>query len=492
MKDRIAKSFFWIVWSEATVRVISSLSTLIVMRFLTPKEYGLMALAGVSTHVVTMVSSAGLGSAVVRFRDLGQRELNSCFWLNVGLATLGYGALCAAAPFIAAWFKTPGLTDLLRIVGFSLPLIAMRVVPAGLLTKKLQYDKICKAEILSLAVSSPAVLALAWSGAGVWSLAIGVVVANLVEGLLIFWFVSWRPGFQVGGQKFREVLKFSWATLGGRVFWALYHQSDRVILGKISGEISVGLYAVARQLASLPVSKIHVVINKLAVPVMAELQDDLDALRKALLRSIRLVTWVVAPICIGLILAMADFVSIALPDKWSGLAPIVQLLCLRSLMSSVTELLPPVLLARNRADFMFWYNLTLLAVMPGLFWLGASWSGALGLALVWAVIFPIFQMYMAYEVFKEVKLTSRVLCAQLWRPLVAVIVMIGAVLVVRVIVTEWSYAALPRLILTVLTGAAAYGAAFLWIGGRVRDEIWEAASWIIFRDTRIARAANRG
>jgi O-antigen/teichoic acid export membrane protein len=485
MKERIAKSFFWIVWSEATVRLISFLSALIIMRFLTPKEYGLMALAAVWTNVITLVSDAGLGSAVVRFRGLGSRELNSCFWLNLAIAGLGYGALYATAPFIAGWFRSPPLTDLLRIIGLCLPLIAVRIVPAGLLRKRLQFNKICKAEIISLLVSTPLVIAMAWGGAGVWSLAIGLLVATLVETSMNFWFVPWRPGLQFGGEKLGQILHFSWATLGSRVFWSLYHQSDRVILGKIAGEASLGSYAVARQLASLPVGKVRGVVTRLAVPVMAELQDDLAALRNSLLRSVRLVTWVVAPVCVGMMLTVEDFVRVALPAQWSGIVPIVQLLCIHSLMQSITGLFPPVLTARYRADFMFFFNLTLLAVMPPIFWAAATWSGAVGVAAVWAFIYPLFHLYMALEAFKEVELSRKAIWKQIRPPLIAVAIMVLAVLGIRSLLPS-SYPPILGLATSVLTGAGAYAAAFLWIGGRSRGEIWEAAGWLLYRGSKLA------
>jgi O-antigen/teichoic acid export membrane protein len=232
------------------------------------------------------------------------------------------------------------------------------------------------------------------------------------------------------------------------------------------------------------------VVNELAIPVMAELQDNLAGLRHSVLRSIRMMTWIIAPVCIGVILAVEDFVRVALTEKWFSIVPIVQLLCIHSLMHAITGLFPPVLMARNRASFLFGYNLVLLGLMPPLFFLGASWAGAVGVAAAWALIYPFLHLYMASVAFREIQLSWKAIGAQIWRPLLSVAAMVLAVLLVRLMISNWNFSALIRLILVVLTGASVYGTAFLIIGGRSRNEIFEAASWMFFRDTKIARAAN--
>ena len=70
MRNRIARATFWVVWSRGVVQGISLVSTLIVARLLTPDDYGLMALAVVSTGALGLVAEFGLGGALVQFRDL--------------------------------------------------------------------------------------------------------------------------------------------------------------------------------------------------------------------------------------------------------------------------------------------------------------------------------------------------------------------------------------------------------------------------------------
>ncbi len=121
MKDRIAKSVFWIVWSRGGIQVLSFLSTLIVARLLNPEDYGIVAMAGVFTVTISMITEMGLEGTIVQFRDLDERELNTCFWLSMGVAAVGYLGLYSAAPAIAAWFATPMVSDVIRVGGWPCP-----------------------------------------------------------------------------------------------------------------------------------------------------------------------------------------------------------------------------------------------------------------------------------------------------------------------------------------------------------------------------------
>src|SRR5213593_2952179 len=107
MRDRIAKAVCWLVWSKGAIQTLTFLTTLAVARLLDPSDYGLLALAGIWTGIIAMLSELGLGSAIIQFRDLEERELNSSFWLCMGVAVLGYLGLCAASPHIASWFGSP-------------------------------------------------------------------------------------------------------------------------------------------------------------------------------------------------------------------------------------------------------------------------------------------------------------------------------------------------------------------------------------------------
>ena len=482
MKERIAESFFWLVLPRGGVQLLSFFSTLLVARLLTPADYGVMALANVWTSSFALISEMGLGAAIIQFRDLEERELNTCFWLMISMACVGYGLLFMAAPAIANWFASPALENVLRVVGVALPLIAVRVVPDSLLRKGVRLDKVSQAEIIASLIVIPVTLILAWQGAGVWSLVVAAVLMPLIHSLCVFWFVQWWPGWAIGGTRFKALIDFSLSTVGSRLCWAFYEQADTVVLGKFVGQSSLGAYAMAKELALLPVNKVATVVNHLATPIMAELQADRQALAASILRSVRLVSWVTFPLCMGLCLVAEDLVRVVLTEKWIAAVPLIQVLSGYAMFRSIAVLWPPVLLARYRARFLFYYNLALLGTMPIAFWIAATGFGTIGVATMWVVIYPFFFVRLVSESLHEVSVSWQQLWSQLRSPLEATLAMVLGVECVRLGAASWGpELALNRLLVLSFSGAIVYAAIFLIRGGKTRQEVQEVAGWVFRR-----------
>ena len=186
MKEKIAKFSFLDGLVPGRRQIISFMVTLFVTRLLAPEDYGLIALASIWTFTVSMLAEMGLGAAIIQFRDLDERELNTCFWLMVSVAILGYILLFLSSPNIAEWFNSPKLASVLRVMGLTLPIIAIRVVPDSILRKRLLLDKISQAEIASVLITMPLVFVLALAGVGVWALVAGAIAMPLVQTVMTF------------------------------------------------------------------------------------------------------------------------------------------------------------------------------------------------------------------------------------------------------------------------------------------------------------------
>src|SRR6185437_8312526 len=132
------------------------------------------------------------------------------------------------------------------------------------------------------------VFTLAWHGAGVWALVAGSLARTIVWTSVLHYFSPWSPGLKAGSARTRRILAFSFGTFGSRAVWSVYDQSDNFVLGKVAGAFSLGFYTMARDLASIPVTRISTVVNQLSVPLMANLQDAPIAMRTMLMRGLRL------------------------------------------------------------------------------------------------------------------------------------------------------------------------------------------------------------
>ena len=177
-----------------------------------------------------------------------------------------------------------------------------------------------------------------------------------------------------------------------------------------------------------------------------------------------------------------DLVAIALGAKWQPIVPIFRVLALFGLIRSLDALFPPILFARYRPAFLFWWTGALILVMPLVFWAGAVSIGALGVAIAWIVVYPVMAAWMAREALREIETDWRALWAELRPAITSSVLMAASVLAVRLAVDGVEPSdVLVRAGLSVSTGAVVYGTALRWREPRLMGELIEVARWLVPR-----------
>jgi len=485
LRTRIARSIFWLAWSRGVLQVCSFATTLLIAHYLMPADYGVMALASFWTGSVGMLAEMGLGAAIIQFRDLDKREINACFWMTMILAILAFAALAVGAPMIARWFAEPRLADVLPVLALVLPVISCRVVSDSLLRKRLALDRVSQAEVIGVVVTLPVMLVCAFKGLGIWTLVVGGLLAPAAQSAATIFFAPWCPGIRVGGVRVKEVVQFSLAAVGVRLLWVLRESSNTLVIGKVAGSGTLGLYSMASDLALLPGSKISAVVNMLSSPMMAALQTDIDAMRAAFYRAVRLTAAIAVPTSAGMALVANEGVAVLLGPNWSPLVPLLQLLCIYAAVRAVDVLLPPVLFARRRQNFLFWYCLVLLIVVPAAAVLGGWWDEAdraAGVIIFSTPVYCAVMAIMAKEALTEIKGSFYQLWREIWPILTATAAMAAAVMLMRAFsIPAQTEAPLVGLIVLSASGAATYFIVLWAIGSPVIGEGIEVIGWILRR-----------
>ena len=93
---------------------------LIMARLLSPSDYGTVAMLGVFMAVSITFVDSGFSNALTRKLDRTEVDYSTIFYFNVIVALLFYIILFFIAPWVAAFFNSPILCDILRIQAISL------------------------------------------------------------------------------------------------------------------------------------------------------------------------------------------------------------------------------------------------------------------------------------------------------------------------------------------------------------------------------------
>jgi len=379
-------------WS-AGLRLLGQLFTwsvtLIVIRLLTPADYGLMELAGVFIGFLSLINEMGLGSSVVQRQDLDQEDLRAIFGYILIVSLLFCSFLSGAAPLIADFYNEPKLISILWALSLIFLFSGLTVLPQSMLYKNLQFKKIATIEFTSAIAGSICTLLLALNGLGVWSLVGGFLTIRLVK-MLGFHVVQpflFLPKLKL--KNMGSILAFSGQVTLSRILWYLYASAAAtLIVGKVLGKEALGFYTIGLYLACLPMEKVGGILYGVAFPAFSSIQDRPDLAGEHFLKATRVLCFITIPIFWGMSSIAPEIVDVFLGNKWLEAIVPLQIIAFVVPLRMVRNLMPPALLGMGRGDVNLRNEVVAVGLMPLAFFVASFW-GILGVSLVWVLVFPV-------------------------------------------------------------------------------------------------------
>lgn len=410
-------------------QILSWASTLIVVHYLAPTDYGLIGMALVYLGLVQMASEFGVGAAIVRFRDLSSDQIKQFNSLSVIAGSLGLLTSIAVAIPLGHFFREPRLPLVLGVMSSAFLISAFRIVPQALLNRRLQFRKLAVIDGTQSLIGACSTLSMAILGFGYWALALGFVISATVYTILLV--VQNPEGFRRPRlAAIREPLTFSSHMLLSRFAWYAYSNADFAVIGRLLGSAALGAYTLGWTLSGMTVEKITAVISRVTPAIFCKVQNDVAAVRRYLLLITEGLALVTFPACIGLALIADDFVRSVLGPRWIVAVVPVQLLALAATYRSLQPLIPQVLFALGQSRLNMNNAILTALVLPICFAVASRW-GIAGVAAAWLIIGPLMFSRLLLRTLRLIDLPVRRYFLSVWPATSGCLVMVCAVIFVH-------------------------------------------------------------
>jgi teichuronic acid exporter len=391
LKTQAISGLKWTAGAKLGGQIVTWGITLVVMRLLSPSDYGLLAMATVFIAFLLMIAEVGLGPALIQKDEVSPEKLRQAFGIVLIVNTILLLLLNASAQSIAEFFGDQRLVAVLRVLSLQFPVIAFTVIPEVLLQRRLEFRNISLINFSSTITSSLVTLGMAVAQWGVWALVAGSLASCVWKAIAVNWVSPFgqRPIFSWTGMK--GLLSFGGNITASRVLWFLYTQADTIIVGRVLGKEILGLYSVAMHLASLPVQRVSGILNQVAFPTFSRFQDDHVTLRRQLLKALALLSFFAFPVMWGISSNANEIVLVFLGVHWVGATLPLQLLALIMPLRMIANFLPSVSDALGHPEIGLQNVIVGCLVMPVAFYVASKW-GIVGVAVAWVTVYPLVML----------------------------------------------------------------------------------------------------
>ncbi|ELQ6151994.1 MOP flippase family protein [Cronobacter turicensis] len=373
-------------WSAISTVIIISLGLVqmtILARLMDGHQFGLLTISLVIIALADTLSDFGIANSIIQRKTISNLELTTLYWLNVGLGIVVCVVVFLLSDLIAGVLHNPDLAPLIRTLAFAFVVIPHGQQFRALMQKELEFNKIGAIETFSVLAG----FTFTVISAQYWPVAMTAILGYLVNTVVrttLFGFFGrkiYRPGLHFSLASVSSNLKFgAWLTADSLVNYVNTNLST-LVLARILGAAVAGGYNLAYNVAVVPPMKLNPIITRVLFPAFAKIQDDIDKLRVNFYKLLSVVGIINFPALLGLMVVSNNFVPLVFGEKWVGIVPILQLLCVVGLLRSIGNPIGSLLMAKARVDISFKFNVFKTFLFIPAIVAGGHLGGALGVTL---------------------------------------------------------------------------------------------------------------
>lgn len=350
LKQKTITGVSWSFVEQILTRGANFVIGIILARLLSPTDYGLVGLIAVFLSISQMFVDGGLSVALIREKSASEKDLSTVYIFNLTVSVVLYSLLFFTAPLVSSFYDQPILSPLLRVLSLTLVIGSFTAVHNTLLTIRVDFKTKSIISFATALLSGAAGIFCALKGLGVWSLIAQSVGAAVVSTMLLLLLVRWRPKMVFSGESFRRLFGYSFKLVIADLVIRLYDNAYPLVIGKRFSAASVGQFTQAQKYPGVVNSTFTSALNRVAFPILSQLQDDDERLLSVYEKYIKLSCFIIFPVMLGLCGCSRPFVSLLLTDKWLDCVPLMQIMCFSLLLDGVTNINLNLLYVKGRSD----------------------------------------------------------------------------------------------------------------------------------------------
>lgn len=352
LKNKMLGTLAWISVDRFGQQLVQFVINIALARLLSPSEYTLIALVMIFVTISNTLVDGGFGYALIRKQDADETDFNSVFYFNIAVSLLLYVVLFFLAPPIAAFYNQPDLVFVGRIVFIAIFVNALYLIPSIKLIRALDFKKSATVNIISVSLSGITGIGLALKDMGVWALVAQQVSFPFFRVVIISFFVHWKPKLIFSIRVIKEFFGYSINLLGTSILNNIFNSLNLFVIGKFFPPQEVGIYYQANKINEASNFSFQAILGS-SYNIFVKIQDDTERFRRVFRELVLRSSVIIFPLLL-LLIAIADpLIHLLFSEKWRGVAPYLQMLCIASLFNPLYALIISALNARGKSRSTF-------------------------------------------------------------------------------------------------------------------------------------------
>lgn len=328
LKKNTLRGFAWLISGAGIQSVLQFIVLIVFARLLEPKAFGVIGAALVVISFLKILSTIGLGPALVQKKDIKEEHVYTSFTFALFLGLCLSSIVFITSPYIAVFFHMEELSVVLKLMSVVFILDGLSRISESLIQRRLMFNILVRIQVISYLSYGIIGTILAFMGLGVWALIAAFLSQMLIKTLLSFYLQPYKVKFKFDISSFKELFYFSGGYSLSQISTQFSKEGDNFIVGRFLGADALGLYSRAYQLMVTPVNLLGKVLDKVLFPALSKVQNNQKKVAYVFEESVRITTTLMFPGTIFIAFNSKNIVMLLFGEQWLDLTAPFQILAL--------------------------------------------------------------------------------------------------------------------------------------------------------------------
>lgn len=378
-KNSVFSNMVWRFAERCGAQLITFVVSIVLARLLAPEDYGKIALITVFTTILQVFVDSGLGTALIQKKDSDDLDFSSVFYFNFIVCLVLYAGMFFVAPFIAKFYEDISLTPIVRVISLTIIISGVKGIQQSYVSKNMLFKKFFYSTLGGTIFSAILGIYLAYAGAGVWAIVAQQLSNTTIDTFILWITVKWRPKKLFSWKRLKKLLSFGWKILVSALLDTVYTNIRSLVIGKMYSSADLAFYNQGDKLPSVIVNNINTSIDSVLLPTLAKQQDDRERVKNMTRRAIKISTYIMAPLMMGLAFCATSVVDLVLTEKWLPCVPFLQIFCITYMFYPIHTANLNAIKAMGRSDLFLKLEIA-KKIVGMILLLSTMWFGVMAMA----------------------------------------------------------------------------------------------------------------
>lgn len=378
-KGKVISNFIWSFAERCGAQLVSFVVSIVLARLLEPSVYGTVALVTVFTTILQVFIDSGLGTALIQKKNADDLDYSSVFYFNFVVCIILYLGMFIAAPYIAKFYGNMSLIPVIRVISLTLIISGVKNIQQAYVSSNMLFKRFFFSTIGGTIVSAFIGIFMAYIGMGVWALVAQQLSNAMIDTMILWITVKWRPKAVFSWERLKSLLAYGWKLLVAVLLDTVYNNLRNLVIGKMYSSADLAFYNQGDKFPKIIVTNINTSIDSVLLPTLSSEQDNKARVKEMTRRAIKTSTYIMAPLMMGLAFCAKTVVELVLTQKWLPCVPFLQIFCITYMFYPVHTANLNAVKAMGRSDIFL--KLEIIKKIVGMsLLLSTMWFGVMAMA----------------------------------------------------------------------------------------------------------------